>query len=58
MDKNTVDMTTNAVGGIVGLPEIATGIPKLIAGDFVGGIVDIVRGLAYLIGFYMVGKGE
>jgi len=58
MDSRTVDLTTNGVGGVLGLPEIATGIPKLIAGDFVGGAVDIVRGLALLIGFYMVGKGH
>ena len=58
MDSRTVDLTTNAVGGIVGLPQIATGIPKLLAGDFIGGGIDLIQGLALLIGFYCVGKGK
>lgn len=58
MDRRTVDQTTNAVGGIVGLPQIAMGIPKLLAGDWLGGGIDVIQGLALLIGFYMIGKGE
>ena len=58
MDNRTVDLTTNVVGGVVGLPEIAEGIPLLLAGDFLGGGLKIIHGLALLIGFYLVGKGK
>lgn len=58
MTQETVDKSTNVVAGIVGLPQIANGIPLLLAGDYIGGGIQIVQGLALLIGFYMVGKGN
>ena len=56
MDKPTINTVTNGIGAIVGLPEIITGVPLLIAGDFINGGLMVIKGLALFIGFYLVGK--
>ena len=56
MDKETVNSVSNVAGGVLGGPELAQGVVQLIAGDYVGGGLLVAKGLALLIGFYVVGK--
>jgi len=55
--KSAVNTTTNALGVVVGVPQIMQAIPLIANGDYVGGGVLLVQGLALLVGFYLVGKG-
>ena len=55
--KSAVNTTTNALGVIAGLPQIFQAIPLIASGDFVGGGILLVQGIALLVGFYFVGKG-
>jgi hypothetical protein len=56
--KQAVNQTTNALGIVVGLPQIIQAIPMLVAGDYVGGGILLLQGLGMLIGFYFVGKSS
>ena len=58
ISKSAVNQTTNILGGIVGVPQIVQGIPMIAAGDYVGGGILVAQGIALLIGFYFIGKGE
>lgn len=56
MDKETVNSVSNVAGSVLGGPELVQGILQLIAGDYVGGGLMVAKGLAYIFGFYVVGK--
>lgn len=56
MDKETVNTVTNVAGSVLGAPELTQGIMQLIIGDYIGGGLLVVKGLALIIGFYVVGK--
>lgn len=56
LSQEAINKTTNAIGVVVGVPEIIQAIPLLIAGDFITGGVLLVKGIALLAGFYLIGK--
>lgn len=56
MNKETVNSVSNVAGSVLGGPELVQGVLHLIAGDYVGGGLLVVKGLAYIFGFYVVGK--